>query len=292
MKVAVFYPESLYSAWSVSEGLADELKRGGHEVIAAPIKPETTQLSRKAFPSREELESCDRVIVSGPEHLGKFLSALYPDWQQFKVKKVAYLHETIEREDYGKLPIDQLKRIGDILFSPAAQDEDHGLKWLPFGVDTTMFDCKFVHWDRLHDSMFIGLMYPKRVEFLQKSGLALPCMTLQVAGDVRKSAELYARELCHIRVLVNLPSLCQHLVTKVFEAMACGCAVVTPHMGNRNFELFENGKNIQYYDNNPKGIIDGLLDNPEYALKMARAGYEEVKARHDLKFRVEALLAA
>jgi len=45
---------------------------------------------------------------------------------------------------------------------------------------------------------------------------------------VRETALLYADNLRQIKVFVNLPTLSQLAVTKVYEALACGTFLITP----------------------------------------------------------------
>lgn len=264
MKIAVFYPRSLYSAWSVSEGIVDTLKRMGHEPLNCGVDPQQKEISRSQFPSFDALKECDLVLVSGPEHLREYIAALYPDFKKLKTKKVCWWHETVEREDYGKMPSGEFNAPYDVAFTPAAQDEKYGMKWLPFGVDTEMFKSEEIFHGvigmpygvigrpaRTHGAVFVGLLYGPRAEFVKKHGLESlikfgACQVQDIDGvNIRKSVELYASELRRSRVLVNLPTLCRHAVTKLFEGAACGCAVLTHKVeDDRNHVL----KSAQYYE--------------------------------------------
>lgn len=327
MRVACFYPLSIYSAWSVSIGLVDELRRMGHEVFDCPIVPDKkVPLSRSKYPA--ELKDFDLVLVSGPEHLKEFLEALYPNFGRAKARKVAWWHETVRRSDYGKLDYEKINAPYDKVFTPAKQDEEFGMAWLPFGVDLKMFSpgacsrclgggddldsdekcsqCngtgQFIgeHPYKEYGACFIGLLYPKRQEYLQKMGLSLTFGSVSVTGiggvKHRETASLYASELQKMRVLVNLPSLCDHIVTKVFEAMACGTAVVTPVQttseGKDNYSLFQNGKHVLYYEENPRGLIESLLNEPDFRKQLATQGCKEVHEKHGLDKRCEVLLGS
>lgn len=229
MRLAVFFPASLFSAHCVSYGLVNTLKRMGHEVVAIGIDP-----SRPYNVAPET--KMDAMIISGPEHLK--ISARNHD-----VPTVAWMHETVEREDYGKLDVEAIRKSADIVFCPAMQDEKHGFRYLPFGVDTTVFrpDPKQ---PRTRDAGFIGLVYPKRQEFLAKlrpllNGTKLSVGNVQVLEvdgvNPQRTAELYALNLRSFRLFVNLPTLSQLAVTKIYEALACGTPVITPrieHMEN------------------------------------------------------------
>src|ERR1700692_1859036 len=104
MRIAVFYPAG-NTAWSITKGVRDTFSRMNHEV--------TDCGSDYTGPLNHDL-----IFVSGPEYLCKSLRASYPQWDNFPMPKVGWLHETVEREDYstnsiavdGKLPIEELKR--------------------------------------------------------------------------------------------------------------------------------------------------------------------------------------
>jgi len=302
MKLAVFYPESIYSAWSCSEGLANTFRRMGNDVIKCPINPHGRTMRRSEFPALDDLRACDAIVLSGMEHFHKHLLALYQDWQKLSVLKLGWFHETQEREDYGQLPLDEIKRTYDIGFTPAAQDEKYGLAWLPFGVDTEVFRPSDV--PPCFDAGFVGLLYGPRQEFLKRTGLAeiLRFAKVDATGsggkpDVEWSARLLAESYRSFRVFVNLPSLCQHVVTKVYEVMACGTALVTPvPVGAtddvmRNFAQFRNAKDLLYYTDTPKLWIEQLLSDHNYREKLAAQGWQEIGANHTLEKRCEVLLS-
>lgn len=315
MKISVFYPHSLFSAWSVSEGLCDTLFRMGHTVVKAPIDPSTTQLSRAKFPSLDVLNECDMVLVSGPEHIRKFIDALYHDFGKLKAKKVGYFHETIERSDYGRLDFENISKGFDALYTPAAQDEKYGMKFLPFGVDTEMFRrcqnagtdycvcesgkdvCDLVGGGEYRDrsAIFIGLLYGARAEFVKKHGLESliqfgNCQVQDLDGvNIRKSVELYASELKRSKILVNLPSLCRHAVTKITEGAACGSVVVTHKVEDERNHILKSGV---YYESGEelKAILEDVLANDSKREEIARKQCEEVHSNHRLDQRLQVIL--
>ena len=302
MKLAVFYPESIYSAWSCSGGLANTFRRMGNDVIKCPINPHGRTMRRSEFPALDDLRACDAIVLSGMEHFHKHLLALYPDWQKLSVLKLGWFHETQEREDYGQLPLDEIKRTYDIGFTPAAQDEKYGLAWLPFGVDTEVFRPSDV--PPCFDAGFVGLLYGPRQEFLKKTGLAeiLRFAKVDATGsggkpDVEWSARLLAESYRSFKLFVNLPSLCQHVVTKVYEVMACGVALLTPIPETsaegimRNFAWFTGGHSLLYYVDNPKPIIDEVLADDALRISLAQDGLAEIRRNHRLEKRCEVLLS-
>lgn len=240
MKIAVFYTNSHTSAWSLNLGLVDTLKRMGHEVLAGPIVPGATSISKASVPSFEELQSVDALIVSGPEYLTPYIRALYPNWCELAAPSAAWYHESNHRED-KEFHFERFVPFYDFNFFPAPQDaEELKGEFMPFGVDTAMFNQHGDGWcidcgrgetpARDIDAAFIGLMYPKRVAYYEalppdiRAKLKVGNLLVQDLDgiNIRRSAELYAETLRRIKVFVMMPALSQLVVTKVTEVKACG----------------------------------------------------------------------
>lgn len=279
MKLAVFFPNSLWSAWCVSHGLVNTLRRMGHEVEAVPVAPGAPMPNQLA-------DGVEGVILSGPEHLKPS--------KKFSVPSVAWMHETIEREDYGRLNVDAIKRSADVVFCPGIQDEKYGFRFLPFGADTEIFHADPLQ-PKTRDCAFIGLMYPKRQEFLKKlqphmNGTKLTVGNVQVLEvdgiNPRKTAELYALNLRSIKVFVNLPTLSQLAVTKIYEVLACGTALLTPAVNDmRNLE----GLPIDVYHNPIElaAMAKSILQRDRREHELANFGKQ-----NSLELRCEKLIAA
>lgn len=262
MKIAAFYSDSPFAGWVQCEGFVDVLKRMGHEVVGIGIPP-TTQITRsEAEKINQPIDDCELILVSGPEHLRKWIEAFYPSWDKLKAPKVAWYHESFVRDDYS-LDYAKFEKMFDFHFFPDKSDaEKYKGEWLPLGVDTEMF-CElpgapqrpqYLEWAREHgkprdiDVAFIGLMYPKRAEFVQQLRPHLGDITLKImAGcqserglipaisvfdadglNIRRSMELLAETYRRIKVFVTFPSLSNVLVAKVLESMACGCFLIAP----------------------------------------------------------------
>lgn len=300
MKLAVFFPASLFSAWACSYGLVNTLRRMGHQVEAVAIDPQSrTQGRISGF-----YNHVDGIIISGPEHIGKFTPR--------HNHSVAWMHETVEREDYGKLDVDAIKRSADVVFCPGIQDEQYGFRYLPFGVDTEIFKPGVPYYydhetnieggvKKTIDAGFIGLLYPKRQEFLaklKKHGVNLTTGNVQVLelGGVnpQKTAELYAENIRKIKVFVNLPTLSQLAVTKVYEVMACGTHLLTPQVSDmRNFD----GLPCDPYDESEPEKLGNrlklLLTGPsEILAKHAAKNAKRMHDEHRLELRCEKLISA
>jgi hypothetical protein len=285
----------------------------GHDVVALPIQATSNApgrgscsvaldpVYRKTFPTKEQLQTFDGILISGPEHIRPEIMALYPEWNEISVPKVSWMHETVEREDYGRLPIDVIRQFANVTFAPAAQDEKYGLRWLPFGVDTEIFKPNW-NQEKIYDTAFIGLVYPKRTEFLEKltpylRGIKLLVGNIQIHDlggvRVRETAALYADNLRQIKVFVNLPTLSQLAVTKVYEALACGTFLITPAITEyRNFENLQ----AHFYDpSKPESLAESIrfcLEQEEQRIEATRVCCEQVHQLHRLELRCEVLLSA
>src|SRR5580698_6188037 len=200
MKVGFAYPQSQYSAWSMSQGISATLRRMGHTVTDIPVvpndKPNPMQLAafKQRIPNIEELKSLDAIIVSGPEHVCPWLDYGYTKyaWKNLGVPKAAWYHESFFRDD-AMIDFNQVKWTADEHFFPAIQDaEMHDQEafaqghahWLPFGVDTEVFRPSHITRMKIPEERgrfardpvfssskdfgvcFIGLLYDKRKAYL------------------------------------------------------------------------------------------------------------------------------
>lgn len=246
MKIAAFYSDSPFAGWVQCEGFVAVLRRMGHEVVPIPV-PATAQVTKEiADRVNKPIEDCDLVIVSGPEWLRKWIQHFYPAWDKLKMPKVSWYHESFVREDFT-LNYKDYEGMFDFHFFPDRADaEKYSGEFLPLGVDTEIFNAG--HSTRDIEVGFIGLMYPKRAQFVQEltphlgdikikymaacqseRGL-IPAIGVWDADglNIRRSMQLLAETYRRIKVFVTFPSLSNVLVAKVLEAMACGCYLIAP----------------------------------------------------------------
>jgi hypothetical protein len=293
VKLAVFFPASLFSAWCCSYGLVNTLKRMGHEVVSCPV--DTSKAANKFDISGDAV---DAIIISGPEHI----KPEFPSGIDELVPRVAWMHETVEREDYGKLDVDAIKGSADIVFCPGIQDEKYGFRYLPFGVDTEIFKPRQCGAPpKTIDAAFIGLLYPKRQAFLKElraQGVDLVTGNVQVLEidgvNPRKTAELYAENIRKIKVFVNLPTLSQLAVTKIYEVLACGTPVLTPKIEHmKNLE----GLPVETYSTAAEcaAIVithkKGFQPNPsEFTMSAIRSDF--IHNHHRLELRCQTMIEA
>lgn len=134
MRVVCFYPRSPFAAWSACGGIAETLRRMGHEVIDAPTPPNPNRDSIPAhlidrikadLPTIEALNKCDLIIVSGPEHIACWLDCCYGvyEWKNaVTAPKAGWYHESQDRSDGAFIDFKLVDWVSDFHFFPAAQD--------------------------------------------------------------------------------------------------------------------------------------------------------------------------
>lgn len=149
------------------------------------------------------------------------------------------------------------------------------------------------------DCLFVGTVHPEttplRVLFFEELSTLIPGLRME-RGNFQL---LYP----NAKTVINF---CEYgdLNFRVFEAMGCGAALVTPALGHGQTELFEPGRHLQTYAI-PSGPdarrnareaaasaaaqIRALLERPEERLRMARAGFDEINARHRASHRAQNL---
>jgi hypothetical protein len=294
--IAVLYPYGcIGAAWSVTGGLVTTLRRK-LGIDAIPFKIATDNAPFQ-MPMMEELMRFDAIIISGPEWIGDAIKKHYgTQWRvALKVPKAAIYHESNERDD-RTFHFEGRQTLADYHFYPAIQDaEKFNGTWLPFGVDTDIFTPE--PFAGGVDTGFVGNVYGKRGEFLRSLipfnlhvysnvGNNNDDGTLNEKASTQKLAALYR----NIRLFVNLPTLSQLTVTKVYEVMGAGrpCLTPVPQGDVRNMHL----KNLGYYENGEqlKTLAKYYLDNPEEREEMALAGCKEVHEHHRLDQRLRVVV--
>lgn len=140
------------------------------------------------------------------------------------------------------------------------------------------------------DLLFVGTVDPQttplRHAFLERLGRELPGLALR-RGDY---TDLFPRA----KVVLNIAER-GDLNFRVFEALGCGCCLLTPRIGNGQDELFEDGRHFVTYA--PDDEADAarktreLLADPARGEELARAGFAAVDAAHRPRHRAQALEA-
>lgn len=148
------------------------------------------------------------------------------------------------------------------------------------------------------DCVFVGTVnadLPRRTAFLEKCRSGLPELQI-VTGSYR---HLYARA----RVVLNH---CEHgdLNFRVFEALGCGCCLVTPRIGHGLTDIFAEGEHMLCYgaDTAENGSIADaataageavaqvryLLEHPDVAARMRQAALACIDGGHRSAHRARA----
>ena len=157
--------------------------------------------------------------------------------------------------------------------------------WSPaFAKDS---DYPDFHAKKEYKSVFVGTdnseLAPKRHNFLKKLSELQPDFYV-TRGKYR---DIYNKS----HVIVNQAEH-DDLNFRVFEAMGCGGALVTPLIGHGLEELFINGRHFLGYESGNAGDasakINRLLEDSKLCQAIAQAGYEEVNARHRAVHRAQA----
>ena len=332
MKIAVLCPqESPVMSWNMGRGLINTLERMGFETIYVQLptlreadQKQLDEAKKKSVPIHI-LKDCDALIVSGPEHIAPWIEAVYEryEWKQLECPTAAWLHESMERDDYN-IDFEPIKWIAKDWFFPAIQDaekhdqdmfvKDHS-HYLPIGVDTNMFRHpshlgRYGGPEAEFPIAFIGGLYPKRIAFLQALSrhnhppIRLGNVTIKdLRGfDNAGSTARYAENLRSIKVFLNLPMLSRMIGSKVFEVLACGGFLLSPQLTaeggvSKNMAIFETDKHLVYYRSSNLPYVAQLLrdwSSDEFADRrqaIAEAGFREVVAKHTLEHRLTEMLA-
>lgn len=316
----------------MGQGIADTLRRMKHAVTSCELfpvqdpSPEYLAGIQARWPSIEDLDKQDLILVSGPEHFYPWLQAIYTKeaWEKLTVPKFGWYHESFYRDDY-KIDPHSLAPWCDEHFVPAAQDADYldqevffpgRAHWLPFGVDLKMFRPHQVMPEvpgdsgvRRYPAGFIGLIYPKRQAYLHAlSRHKIPdirhgsCLVQDLDGyDGPASTDLLVKNYWRIRVFLNLPSMSELIVSKVYEVLACGGFLMTPMLGSnrgadKNMEQFKDKEHLIYY--RPAAVPQVAAElrhwvSPEMdqeRKRIAVSGMAHVVANYSLQARLEEML--
>lgn len=328
MKIALFYPGVNFTPWSMGLGLANALRGAGHSVLIGKLPVGEDHISesgleelKATLPTLEALGEVDLVLVSGPELIVPWLEGMYGryEWKHsVKARKVAWYHSPFFNEQVT-INFDHLEYWAEEHFFPAFQDaelfDQEGLAkgrahWLPFGVDTRMFDAglsvdrriALAHIGGIGDRAFqyMGALnqheHPAvkvgKVDFQNVDGFMESETAAQTSVDLRK-----------IRVFFNFPGP-QFLEAKLLEAMACGAMVLTPMLTasrgtSKNHSMFDNGTHWLSYRASASalGHVAKMLrewssdEKAEEREKIAATGLAAVRANHSLEKRLEEMFS-
>lgn len=133
--------------------------------------------------------------------------------------------------------------------------------------------------EKLYDLLFVGTadlrVNPERVAFLEEFKGLEPRLRY-MRGSYR---QLYPQA----RLVLN-HSIAGDLNFRVFEALGCGAALLTPRIGHGLEDLFTDGEDLFLFEQKdiPAAVakVTDLLARPELLRQAARSGFAKVVSRH------------
>lgn len=204
----------------MADGVPIVLRRMGHRVME--------YRNPRIADGPCEFPGFDLVLVLVPEAIDSKIYA------SAKPPIALWICETTGREDFDFGPgYDFLTKLTPYCFFPSASDAEHyGCTFLPFGVDTEVFQ-PMPEIKRDVAVGFLGQLYAKRRVFLGKleeAGIHVEVLPrVEWDSDPKVWGENLVLAYNRIDLFVSLPSLSLLTVCKVYEAMACGCVVAEMH---------------------------------------------------------------
>ena len=322
MRIAAIYNSYISAAWCLSDGMVHTLRKMGHLVLDMPqsgFRVDAVDWWRRI----DEINQADLMVMAGPEYAccqrsysGFRTAHGVPDFNatmaSIKCPKLGVYFESrvMGERVYAH---EQLRHQFDHNFFPAVQDVEElgrGMEdrchFLPFSADTDIFFPQGI--PRPFSLGFIGHIYPKRQEFLDRFYSTIPdpsyiplighASVEDVEGfNIPESTRRLAWNYNRLRALVCLPTWAQEMVTKIVEGMACGCCVLAPRLTGAaaaNMEGYEHGRDLLFYDETPEGLVGviGLLKaDPTLAEAIGTNAVTSVLRKHTLRQRMEFMLS-
>ncbi len=163
--------------------------------------------------------------------------------------------------------------------------------WLPLGCDPDFHHP--VPAEKRYDIAFVGALtsdvHIKRAYLLGK---------LKERFNVNIQTGVHGEAMCRTfhegRIAFNHCDI-NDINMRVFEVMAMGCPLLTNRTPERTglFDLFEEGKHMLVYDDADDLLhkVKQYLGDKETCMRVAKAGRDEVLAKHTYAHRVERILS-
>lgn len=330
MRIAYFHTGTILSSWSIFS-IGDTLRSMGHEVLEGTIPTNShgavvNNVGRGDYericakmPTLEGLESCDVILVAGPEYVAVWLNTLYgkAQWCDLKARRIALYLESTQRQD-AQFRYDIFADWYDLHYFPDRDDVARfGGQYLKGFIDLEMFkpclnqgqpghscdrscDTRRMA-EKKYQAAFVGSLYQKRMQFLTELLPLIPDVDFYANGIAvrdlsgechREWAELLARNIRQIKVHVALPSNnVKMMVARPFETLACGTFLLTYQTEDNPFR---DGVHCRLYDPaKPKELADLIryyAVHEDEREAIARAGFEEVRKNYCVKQRLAEIL--
>jgi glycosyltransferase involved in cell wall biosynthesis len=301
MRIAIFHTATVLSSWTVLTA-AHDIRRMGHEVLEGSIPvdangavlnsltPRLFESYRAGMPTAAQLDSCDILLVFGPEYVGRWLCSLYgvDGWQKLRcgVRAACYLETS--QEAGRDFRYELYRPWYDLHFYPARVDvERFGGLPLPPCVDTRMFCPRNPEAlvsggalnEKKYEAGFVGTIYPKRAAFLSQLLPLLDGVDFRAGSVVARDlggelpelwTELLVRSIRQLRIHVALPSNNVRMtVSRPFETLACGTFLLTYRNAD---DFFADGEHCRFYD----------PDRPEELARLIRYYCSHAEEREEI----------
>ncbi len=227
-------------------------------------------------------------------------------------KKVLYVQESLANNcrlfntDEMKLAFQSAAEIADLIVYTDFSDKDfiESIKlpsiWQPFGVDDSVFYPKVNFGNRIHKPFFRGKYNPfytdatyeerrKLLKYLFENHL----IDLIPYTDKPVNVEEIASDYNKYKIAINLPSIFSNHPTRVYEALACGNALITNRTNIKKIDdLFEDKEHLIYYNDQEslRDAIDLLQNDNNLLVRISQKGSDYVKENFTLDKHLFAIL--
>jgi glycosyltransferase involved in cell wall biosynthesis/predicted Zn-dependent protease len=235
-------------------------------------------------------------------------------WAKCPARKILYVQESVLNHEKlsGSKVMEQAFRsaaalVDAILYTdladrPLMESAGKPALFQPFGVDDTIFSSRTPFAGRIPRAFFRGKHQPfagQAASYQDRRALIQHLLDHQALDLVPYqerpvTPQDLATDFNRYQVAVNFPSVFANHPTRIYEAMACGCAVVTNRTGLPEVDRqFESGRHLLYYSN-PEEMLQAvrrLAADPALAAQIAAQGQKEALEQHALHRRLAEALA-
>jgi glycosyltransferase involved in cell wall biosynthesis len=173
--------------------------------------------------------------------------------------------------------------------------------WQPFGVDDRTFRSITPFDQRAPRAFFRGKVDPfgRGSEYADRRRLLEALRRLDLVDAIPYAPgpldpDRLVADFNRYRIAVNFPSVFASHPTRVTEAMACGCCLVTNRTGNPEMDaLLRDGVEVLYYRNEAELVaaVQWARDDPGTARAIAESGMNAAAERFSLTRRLSEVLA-
>ncbi len=276
--------------------------------VGPPFGPEflaTLQMARlpdRARPNDVEtsLDGVElaRVLPRGWEPdlivaISDFGRPLNPQMRQFSCPKVYLSIDTWQSpRDYFDARLYDFVFVAQREYVPRLRATgSRNVYWLPLGCNPAVHYPARVA--KTCDIAFAGALVGGVHEERRRLITALQ-RRFTVRSHQRVYGEALCRACCRGRFVFN-HSAVSDLNMRVFETLAMKSVLLTNRDSARNglFDLFQDGNHLLVYDNEDHlvSLVERYLDDETERERIARAGYDEVMAKHTYAHRVQTMLS-